>query len=334
MSGTSQLARAAASVGAGRLARAWRRARRAPGRAIVLMYHRISDEADYLGMAVTPAAFVRQLRVLRRWARIMPLGALVGRLRDAAPLDDDLAAVTFDDGYRDNLDVALPLLRAEGVTATVFVSTEFIDGTRRPAGERLRVACEALWEQRTPPSAWPGATPVDALVRDLLATPGSLDATGRLRQALKGLAHDGEDVMIRLETAAGRSAVGSPSMLDWDGVRALGRGGVEIGSHAMSHGILSRMPLAEAEHEILASKQRLEAELGHEIAGFAFPNGRRGDFLPEHLAALRRAGYAYACLAETGVNAPGCDAFQLRRIGVGNDSDGLLELKLALGRAA
>ena len=70
------------------------------------------------------------------------------------------------------------------------------------------------------------------------------------------------------------------------------------------------------------------------MTGFAFPNGRQGDFVPEHLATLREAGYAYACTAETGANLPGCDAFALLRIGVGNDSDALLDLKLALGRAA
>jgi len=334
MSGTSQLARAMAGMGAGTVARAWRRARRAPGRAIVLMYHRVADEADYLGMTVAPEVFVRQLRVLRRRAHVVPLAALVARLGEGAPLRDDLAAVTFDDGYRDNLDVALPLLRAEGVPATVFVSTEFIDGTRRPAGERLRAACEALWRERTAPATWTGESSVDVRIRALLASPGSLDAVAQLRQALKALAHDGEDVMRRLESMAAGAAPARCSMLDWDGVRALARGGVEIGSHAVSHGILARMPIEQAEHEIRASKGRLESELGRQVQGFAFPNGRRGDFLPEHLAALRQAGYGYACTAETGANLPGCDAFQLRRIGVGNDSDGLLDLKLALGRAA
>jgi peptidoglycan/xylan/chitin deacetylase (PgdA/CDA1 family) len=334
MSGRSQLARAVAGIGGGTLARAWRRARRAPGRAIVLMYHRVSDDADYLGMAVRPAVFARQLAVLRRRTRVVSMAALVARLGEGAPLDDDLSAVTFDDGYRDNLEVALPLLRAHDVPATVFVSTEFIDGTRRPAGERLRTACEALWRRRTQPDAWGGETDVDARIRALLAVPGSLDAVAQLRQALKSLPHDGEDVMRRLETVAGDDGAGPRSMLDWDGVRSLARAGVEIGSHAMSHGILSRLSFEQSQHEIRASKTRLEAELGHGVAGFAFPNGRRGDFVPAHLTALRQAGYAYACTAETGTNLPGCDAYQLLRIGVGNDSEGLLDLKLALGRAA
>jgi peptidoglycan/xylan/chitin deacetylase (PgdA/CDA1 family) len=251
-------------------------------------------------MAVAPGVFRRQLEVLRRRARVAPLLDLVRRLSGGAPLEHDLAAITFDDGYRDNLDVALPILRSAGVPATVFVSIDFIDGTRLPAGERLRAACERLWMRRTPPGAWTGGGAAAAEVRAMAAdgTPGP-----------------------------------SP-MLDWDGVRALAAAGVEIGSHAMSHGILARMDHADAAHEIRASKARLDAELGRPVVGFAFPNGRRGDHLPVHGVALREAGYVYACTAETGINRPGCDAYQLARIGGGNDPVDLLDLKLALGRAA
>jgi len=334
MSGVSRLARVAARAGAGTLARSWRRATRAPGRAIVLMYHRVSDEPDYLGMAVAPGVFRRQLEVLRRRARVAPLLDLVRRLSGGAPLEHDLAAITFDDGYRDNLDVALPILRSAGVPATVFVSIDFIDGTRLPAGERLRAACERLWTRRTPPGAWTGGGAAAAEVRAMLATPGALDAVARLRQTLKPLADGGEAVMTALDAMAADGTPGTSPMLDWDGVRALAAAGVEIGSHAMSHGILARMDHADAAHEIRASKVRLDAELGRPVVGFAFPNGRRGDHLPVHGVALREAGYVYACTAETGINRPGCDAYQLARIGVGNDPVDLLDLKLALGRAA
>src|SRR5262249_5485659 len=154
VSRVSHLARLVARSGGGTLARTWRRVTRAPGRAIVLMYHRVGEEADYLGMNVSPAAFARQLDVLRSRTRVVPPGALVARLADGTPLGEDHAAITFDDGYRDNLDVALPLLRARGLPATVFVSVGFVDGTARPAGERLRAACQALWQRGTPAAAW------------------------------------------------------------------------------------------------------------------------------------------------------------------------------------
>jgi O-antigen/teichoic acid export membrane protein/peptidoglycan/xylan/chitin deacetylase (PgdA/CDA1 family) len=333
-SGVSHVAQVAAGLGGGTLARGWRRTTRAPGRALILMYHRISDEPDYLGLTVSPAVFAQHLDVLRRRTRVVPLAALVARLTDPAPLDTDEVAITFDDGYRDNLDHALPLLSARGLPATVFASIGFVDGSSRPTGERLRDACEELWRRGTPPGAWAGAAPVDRRVRHVLAAPGSLHGVAELRNALKDLPGDGERLLEGLEALAGGGTRRGDLMLDWDGVRALAAAGIEIGSHAVTHGILSRMPPAQAEDEIRASKRRLEREVGRPVVGFAFPNGRRGDFLPEHVAALRRAGYLYACTAETGSNLAGCDAYQLRRIGVGNDSSGLLDLKLALGRAA
>lgn len=335
MSGVSRLARVVARLGGGTLARRWRRARRAPGRAIVLMYHRISDEPDYLGMAVAPTIFARQLEVLQRRVRVIALGELVARLTDAAPLEEDVVSITFDDGYRDNLDHALPALQAHGFPATIFVSTGFVDRSVYPGGLRLQEACEALWRQRTAPDTWDGKTSVDTLVRAALAKPGSLQAVARLRRALKELpVVDGEQVVAGLEAVAGSRGGRQEPMLDWDGVRALAHAGIEIGSHAVSHGILARMDLARAEDEIRASKSRLESEIGRPVPGFAFPNGRRADFLPEHVGMLRRAGYAYACTGETGCNLPGGDVYQLRRIGVGNDPGALLDLKLALGRAA
>jgi peptidoglycan/xylan/chitin deacetylase (PgdA/CDA1 family) len=334
MSRVSHVARAVARLGGGTLARRWRRATGAPGRAIVLMYHRVSDDADYLGLAVPPAVFARQLEVLQARARVVPLAQLVACLEDRAPLPEDLAAITFDDGYHDNLDTALPILQAHRLPATVFVTTGFVDGTAAPAGERLRAACEALWRRGASPDAWSGREPVDARVRRVLAAPGSLPALARLRQALKALPRDGADVLAALEAMVGDPPRGPRAMLDWEGVRALANAGIEIGSHAVSHGVLARMAPAEAEDEIQASKRRLEGELGRPVAGFAFPNGGRDDFSAAHLASLRRAGYRYACTAETGWNAPGCDVYRLRRIGVGNDSRALLDLKLALGRAA
>jgi peptidoglycan/xylan/chitin deacetylase (PgdA/CDA1 family) len=331
--GVSSAARLVARLGGGALARGWRALRGAPGRGIVLMYHRVAEEPDYLGLSVTPQCFARQLDVLARSLRLVPLGELVARLADPAPLAHDLGAITFDDGYRDNLDTALPLLAAQGVPATVFVSTDFIDGACQPAGVRLREACAALWE-RSPEAVWPGDGAIDASLRRLLASPGSLQGLARFRRALKALpVEEGERVMTRLEDLAGSARARRGMMLDWEGVRRLVRGGVEIGAHAVSHGILSRMSRQRADEEIRESKRRIEAETGIPVPGFAFPNGGEGDFCSDDLATLRLAGYAYACTAVTGTNAPGCDPFQLRRIGVGNDSAELLALKLAMGRA-
>ncbi|MDX2169662.1 MAG: polysaccharide deacetylase family protein, partial [Deltaproteobacteria bacterium] len=141
MSAGRSLARLAARSGLPAVAR---RLRRQP-RGLVLMYHRVDAAPDYLGLSVPPALFEAQLARLRARARIVPLRELVARLADPRGIDTDLAAVTFDDGYQDNLDQALPILARQGVPATLFLTSGFADGSARPAGARLLDAFTALW---------------------------------------------------------------------------------------------------------------------------------------------------------------------------------------------
>ncbi|MFQ5668416.1 MAG: polysaccharide deacetylase family protein [Candidatus Binatia bacterium] len=298
------------------------------------MYHRVSETADYLGLCVPPAAFDAQLDLLSRRIRVIPLRTLVERLQRPKPLEEDVAAITFDDGYRDNLDIALPILQRHGLPATLFVTTGFLDGTAWPTGERLRGAFEVLWRQGVSAEAWrTEPSKLDRLVRATLRAPGSLAALRRLERQVKRAAPDEmEHLLSKIERLAGYPPKNRALMLDWHAVRALAAHGVEIASHTASHALLSHVSLACAERELRSSKEQIEAQISGGVVGFAFPNGHRNDFTTDHVALLRRIGYMYACTAETGVNRPGSDPFRLRRIGVGADSRALLDLKLAIVR--
>lgn len=333
---TRVLAQGLARSGLPALARRVRRLRRQPGRAFVLMYHRVADTEGYVVDCVPPAAFDAQLSLLRARAQVVPLRRLVERLQKPEPLVEDLAAITFDDGYRDNLDIALPILEQHGLPATVFVTTRFVDGSLRPLDERLFSAFETLWQHRTPPAdaASVRANGTGPLVETALANPGSLATVRKLRAQLKREPPEATERLVRdLEELAGDRGL-RRSMLDWDAVRTLAQRGVEIGSHTVSHALLSALSPEQAARELRDSKERIEREIGQPVLGFAFPNGHRGDFTTQHVAMLKQAGYAYACTAEWGANRPGGDPYRLRRIGVGADSRALLDLKLAIADGA
>jgi peptidoglycan/xylan/chitin deacetylase (PgdA/CDA1 family) len=299
------------------------------------MYHRISTEPDYLGLCVSPSNFDRQLVLLKHSARVLPLAEFAQRVSSPDPLSEDIAAITFDDGYRDNLDVALPILERHRLTATVFVTTDFVDGSRRPVGERLQDAFVRLWQRELAPTSWGGVGPpaVDQLVRHTLERPGSLAALADLAFSLSDIRWErAEGLVDALEDLAGSHVPASPRMLDWDGVRQLARRGIEIGSHTVSHQILSGVSRARAEHEIVESKRRIEAEIEHEVRGFAFPNGRIRDFTNADVHCLRNAGYAYACTTERGVSGKGVDPYGILRLGAGDYAGAMFDLRLALGR--
>ena len=92
----------------------------------VLMYHRITTLPQYDQLVVPPERFAQQLAVLTRRRRVVSLADGLRALR-AGALREPLVAVTFDDGYLDNLEEAAPILQRHGVPATVFVTADFCD---------------------------------------------------------------------------------------------------------------------------------------------------------------------------------------------------------------
>ena len=100
------------------------------GRLTVLIFHRVRPEPDPLfPRELDAAAFRERLSWLRAWFNVLPLDDAVDALaRGSLPVR--AAAITFDDGYADNHDVALPILREMGVPATFFIATGFLDGGR------------------------------------------------------------------------------------------------------------------------------------------------------------------------------------------------------------
>lgn len=106
------------------VARRWR-----PGLRI-LMYHRVRCAPAYDQLSVHPDRFEQQMAALRRAGPVLPLDAALERLQRGA-MREPTYAVTFDDGYLDNLQVALPILRAHAIPATIFVTVAFCDQSAR-----------------------------------------------------------------------------------------------------------------------------------------------------------------------------------------------------------
>src|SRR6185503_4669404 len=96
----------------------------------ILIYHRVLHAPDPLFPEEVWAEQINsQLEVVKRWFTVLPLSDAVARLRTGR-LPRRAACITFDDGYADNAVEALPILRRQGMPATFFVATGFIDGGR------------------------------------------------------------------------------------------------------------------------------------------------------------------------------------------------------------
>jgi glycosyltransferase involved in cell wall biosynthesis/peptidoglycan/xylan/chitin deacetylase (PgdA/CDA1 family) len=323
----------------GGLARRLQRGR-AQGRALILMYHRIAElPADPWGLAVAPERFAEQLAVLREQARPLALHELVTRLERGRPLPARAVAVTFDDGYRDNLDAALPALEAAGVPATLFLATDMVGRGREPwwdelerillsPGElparlSLRVAGRTIARNLGESAVYgPAAAYRHARWR------GGRDPAPTARHAaylelwlaLWPLAEAPRTAALD-QLAAWAGAKGgvreSHRTLDPDGVAALATSDAfEVGGHTISHPRLSARR-ADAQREEIARGRALVAELtGAPARHFAYPYGGLDDYTPASARLVAQAGYASACATWEGTVHAACDPWQLPRVQV------------------
>lgn len=321
-----------------RAARAWRRLERlrAAGgpHGVALIYHRIGQpSADPWNMAVSPENFAAHVEILRRFAVPRTFGDFAARLRSKTR--ERSVAVTFDDGYVDNL-MALPILEAHDVPATIFVVSGAVGDPR------------AFW--------W------DLLTRIFLETPTlpqqlTLDAgERRLRYDLGAAAtYDAADLSrsarwradfdppedARQETyldvwrhlvglAPDEIAAAAAALRTWAGLSdaeaAEGAGRpvtssellrlaasplIEIGGHTRTHADLGGLSRAQASGEIGGGRRDLIEMTGRDVRSFAYPYGKFG---PRTTADIRDAGYACAGWSRSGLATPRSDPHALPRV--------------------
>jgi peptidoglycan/xylan/chitin deacetylase (PgdA/CDA1 family) len=320
-------------------------------RPVILMYHRIADpDIDPWSLCVTPAHFAEHLDVISRSAAARPLADVQGEI--VLGTESSSVAVTFDDGYADNLVNALPLLARFNVPATVFVTTGYIGGERSFWWDTL--ARIMLGTHPLPPAlevriggqlhAFDAGQPAEADRSD--ATHRSWRAyatdppTSRHTAFLAiwerlAPADDSEraDVLAALEEQVSVRAAEIP-----DDTRTLTRDEVvqladhdliEIGAHSVTHPPLPAIPASRSAPEIRESRTFLTALTGKPVHGFSYPHGR---YSTETVEQVRDAGFRYACVATPTPPAAMPDPLLLPRVPV-PDCGGEELLRLLHGAA-
>ena len=278
-------------------------------RLVILHYHRVPDVPDPLNPDLLDRpVFAMHMQALADVFNVLPLSDALAQLR-AGTLPPRAVVVTFDDGYADNFQVALPVLQHYRLPAAFFVAAGFLDGGcmfNDLVVEACRVAPAGGWH-----------TGVEGLgtvqVADVLAR---VQLAGRIISRLKYLGADERLAAARdLLHSAGGTQPGH-IMMESDEGRALHRAGMEIGGHTQSHPILARLGSDEADREIRTGKAALESLLGTRVAHFAYPNGKPGtDYLPRDVTAAKAAGFTSALTTVWARATRTADPFQIPRVG-------------------
>lgn len=285
------------------------------GAPVILMYHGVRSEpaeplVDVFGKHVPADLFRQQLHEIGRGRDFIPLRELVEGLRGGRDLRGKVA-VSFDDGYLNNLEAGAPVLRELGVPATFFLATGFI-GRRRWAFVDQVEAAVARTKRET---AFIGLLQEQLRFGSVAERAHSLS---RIKAALKKFPwHAAEQhvTVVERELDVEPSAPwGEYRFMSWDQVRELAGAGFDLGAHTVNHAILARMTPAEAEIEVSASCADVRREVGSCSSTFCYPNGKRRDY---NAAVMEfcRARFDAALSTELGAARPD-ELFELRRIPV------------------
>lgn len=283
----------------------------AGARLSILILHRVLPEPDPLDPdGVDARRFDAMCRWMKRWFRVLPLDAAVQGLRNGS-LPSRAAAITFDDGYADNHDVALPILRRHGLVATFFVATGYLGGGRMfndSVTETLRRA---------------QGTEIDlshTLLGDLGRHP--LSGMAARRAAIEAVLRvvryfsvaEREAFCAELQQRAGVARLPTDLMMNAAQVRALHRAGMGIGAHTVHHPILSRLDDRAVMAELQGSRDTLQTIVEAPVTLFAYPNGRPDDDYSARTAQLvRAAGFDAAVTTAWGAARADSDPYQLPR---------------------
>lgn len=275
-----------------------------------LIFHRVLPAPDPMFPGEMHAVqFDAVCGWLRRWFNVLPLDQAVRRLANGS-LPPRAAAITFDDGYADNHDIALPILQRHGLNATFFVATGFLNGgrmwndtlieaVRRCPRETLDLAGTALSE-------------LGCLL--LRTVEQRQQAVVRIIDTAKYLAQPERDQCVADVARCAAAILPNDLMMTDHQVRMLRRAGMLVGAHTVSHPILARLNRDCIRDEIGRSRDTLQNLLDEPIGLFAYPNGKPDqDYRIDAVEVVRSLGFAAAMSTKWGAACQSSDLFQLPR---------------------
>ncbi|MGA9543855.1 MAG: polysaccharide deacetylase family protein [Candidatus Sulfotelmatobacter sp.] len=273
----------------------------------ILMYHNFSAPGGMNTDDVSVSAARTQLDYLRRYFHVIPLTHLIEQLRSGQPLENRAVALTIDDGRRNCYEFFFPLLKEFGMPATFFVVSSFIGRDDWVWTDKV------LWLSEQVPSS-------SELAPDKID--GFFDMLNQMRPELRNARIEG--IAAGMGISIPREAPLKYAPCSWAELREMADSGlVEIGSHTVTHPILSTLTDQEAWHELTVSRTQIEEGLGRKVSCFCFPNGKPSDYRPNHLQRVRDAGYSGAVVARLGIVSNSADPYELPRIGISGRSDSL-----------
>jgi len=305
----------------------------------VLTYHRVMDKPDYFPfdedlISASTSQFRAHLDFVTKHFDVVNFRILRERMEKDNSIPPRALIVTFDDGYRDNHEVAWPILKEYGITATMFVTAGFIGKKRMFWWDKIAHIVKTT-EKKDARIEIPHSAPVE-----LGAFADRQSAARLIIRTVKNLP-DGEkeNFIGRLASDMGVALNEDEHTLtmSWDQVRELSANGIEIGGHSVNHPIFSNTGDQRLREEVSGAKRIIEEQIGREVLTFGSPG--RGILTAEEKPKFERrlrgviseSGYAFCTMYMWGLGyEKGFQPYGVPRISIeSHDSARLFRAKLA-----
>ncbi|HAO22730.1 MAG TPA: hypothetical protein DCQ37_21110 [Desulfobacteraceae bacterium] len=271
----------------------------------IIGFHRIMPEGESYfipPMAMSCQTFSKLMAWLAKMLKIIDLDDAAKRIR-AGEFRGQAVAITFDDGYKDNFDIAREILKKAGIPATFFVPVHPIDKGEpywwdylyHTVRQNMPAFCNFLKHSRHAHIA--ADQPLNLLCRSMVRYLNGADNAVRLSFFAEMFKEFG-------------NYTGGRTLMTWEEIRQMQQDGFSIGSHSLSHTPLTDLTPDQAKFEIEQSKIILSQRLGTEVSGFCYPRGAWNKTVAD---IAKHAGYAYAATTIFGSNTRGCNLYALAR---------------------
>lgn len=294
----------------------------------ILFYHRLSDatkQKRVAASAVNYQSFDEQMDFLSKNYKIISMDEVPSVLKSSSKLPEKYMVITFDDGYRDNLIYGSDIFSKYNLRPTIYLTANCIENqtlmwfdivndivfSSKKSVITLKVG------QNTITKNIDSYCSKNALLKILKSYMKSISTEDKL----KYIDYMMSEFDLSIDTK-------TDLMLTWKQSLELISQKVVIGSHTMTHPILTRSKLQDAEYEISESKRIIEEKLNEKIIHFSYPNGCKSDFNDE-IKKIVSSNYATGVTTITGINKPSCDMYELKRIYVGSDMN-IIDFKIHL----
>jgi len=290
----------------------------------ILMLHGVIDPNTQavwtpLRSQLSAEQLTRALSVLASYYNFVSLSEATEMLAGTRPLTSNSMVLTFDDGYRNNLTTALPILHRFKAPATFFLCTGNVSKQVPFWFDRLDYAIQSISQETIPHQKFPELKDIDFSNRNTLKKTfisfirkekQRYPSNANMRSTMASLTE-------RLEQYSGRGLAeifaNDPwsGILSWNEIRKATTLGVHFGSHGVDHPLLGLAPLSIINEELVESQKMIEYHTGCPCTQLAYP---AGSFNQDVISLAKTCNYTSAVTIIPGLNQRGDEALALRRI--------------------